>query len=112
MTETYEPGSLAKISPSYRPGPVCTRRTCSGRADPSGPTTLALTFMKFRNDASLFSASTTILALLPSTVIDASRSLLIGGRETPRTTCAQKRSYISLCTHDAPHLVVASLVYA
>ena len=91
ITLTYATGSFASISASYRPGPVCTSRTCSGLLA-SGPTTLALTFMKFKNDASRLSASTTILALLPCIVIVASSSLLIGGRETLRTTCDQNLS--------------------
>src|SRR3954470_13603158 len=105
MTATYDPGSFASISASYRPGPVCTSGTCADGCDGSGPTTLALTLMKLRNDASLLSASTTILALFPSTTIDASSSLLIGGRATERTTCDQNRSYIVDETHCAAQSV-------
>ena len=72
----------------------------------SGPTTVPLMFRKFRKPASLSSASTMILPLSPTCVVLTSKSALIGGRATPRTTCAQNLLYAGDADPCARPLVV------
>src|SRR6185437_2914538 len=77
---------------------------------PSGPATTPEMLRKFKKLSSLLTASTTTCPLLPSRFVSTSKSLLIGGRETDRTTCAQNLLKAGDCTHCGAHLPVASLV--
>src|SRR5262249_412188 len=77
----------------------------------SGPTTWPCTERKFRNALSRLSASTVIFPLSPTCTVCTSKSALIGGRETLRTTCAQNLATSLEPTQFAAHLLCASLVH-
>src|SRR5262245_26516627 len=87
MIVTYVPACLASNGPEYVPGPVWDKRTSRGLR--SGPITVARMLRKFKNALSLLSASTVILPSPPSCRVTTSKSVLIGGRDTPRTTWDQ-----------------------
>src|SRR5437764_14236023 len=67
-------------------------------------------FMKLRKPLSLVLALTTIFPLVPTCVVCTSKSVLIGGRATERTACAQNLGYIELPAHSGAQRAVASPV--
>src|SRR5262245_7066650 len=69
-------------------------------------------FIKLRNPVSLEFALTTTCPLFPTCVVCTSKSVLIGGRDTDRTACAQNLAYIGLPTHAGAQRLVASDVNA
>jgi len=60
---------------------------------------------KFKNALSRLSASTVIFPLSPTCVVCTSKSALIGGRDTPRTICAQNFPYSPVPSQLAIHLL-------
>src|SRR6266481_10099549 len=81
-----------------------------GTSLPSGTTMLPLMLRKFRKLSSLLTASTTTFPLVPLRLVCTSKSVLIGGRDTPRTTCAQNFPNEGEATHCDAHFPVASPV--
>src|SRR5689334_11773974 len=76
----------------------------------SGPSTVPSTLRKLRYLLSLPTASTTILPLSPVMVVWTSKSEDMGGRETPRTICAQNFEYSAEPSHCEAQIALASLV--
>src|SRR5882724_3577948 len=76
----------------------------------SGPSTVPSMFKKFRYLLSFPTASTTIFPLSPTIFVCTSKSDDIGGRETPRTNCAQNFEYKVDPSHCEAQIALASLV--